>query len=818
MAERQTSFPRLLRRFRLAAELSQEELAARAGLSARAVSDLERGLRASPRPETVRMLAEALRLDAADRAALTAAAHPELAEEFASSVAASPQASSRDLQPSPLALPPLPIPPTRLVGREAEVARLCALLRREEVRLVTLTGPGGVGKTRLALAVAEELAGEERCADGVAFVELAPLRDPDLVASTMAAAMGVREDGGPSLETALKGALRERRLLMVLDNLEHLLPAAPLVAELLAACSGLAVLATSRERLRLRGERVVPVVPLALPEAPDPRRPPPLEGLAGVAAVRLFAERAEEANPDFALTADAAPAVAELVRRLDGLPLAVELAAAWAAVLSPAAMLARLGRRLPLLTGGSRDLPARLRTMRDAIAWSHDLLAREEQVLFRRLAIFAGGFTLEATEHVGGRRALLSVPDAVASLADKSLLRVETPIGDEPRFSMLATIREFGLEQLVASGEEHDIRAAHAAHFISLAERARPHLYGPAPVQSEWLNRLGAAYPDLRDAMSWTIEQGQAVTAVRLATLLHPFWVTRGYVSEERDWLDRALRVPFTGDAGLALRAEAIRHRGTVALRQGDLEAAEGWLEQGIALHRRFGDSAGIARNLFVLAAVAEDRGDDIRAGALYEQAAPLFAAQGAVVQLAETLESLADIDFRSGDLERAARLAAEALAKGREGGDAAAIVQLLVGAAQVAIEQGRLAEARDWLREGAEQARQIDYPEGIIDVLVGYARLAGLSADASLAARLLGAVDALRRTIGVTRITHHELGRRALATARAALADREFEDAWAAGRLLSPAEALAQASVLDSLPFPTLPPQTSPSSAPVSP
>ena len=383
MATTSTStFGALLRHHRLAAGLTQEALAERAGVSARGVQDLERGVRLAPRAETLRLLADALALDGAARAGLIAAAHPELI-------------SPPTARAVPLRQAALPVPATPLVGREGDVAAACALLRRPEVRLLTLTGPGGVGKTRLALAVAAELAGD--FADGVAWIELAPTRDPALVPAVLAGVLGVRESGERPLAELLALALADRQLLLVLDNLEHLLAAAPLLAQLLAVGPHLTLLTTSRVRLRLRGEQELPVLPLALPAATEIVQPP-LAGLAGVAAVRLFVERAGEVHHEFALTPENAPAVAAICRRLDGLPLAIELAAARVKLLPPAALLARLERRLPLLTGGARDLPPRQQTMRDTIAWSYDLLSEPEQTLFRHLAVFTGGCTLEAAE------------------------------------------------------------------------------------------------------------------------------------------------------------------------------------------------------------------------------------------------------------------------------------------------------------------------------------------------------------------------------------------------------------------------------------
>ncbi len=445
----------------------------------------------------------------------------------------------------PLAPGRLPAPLTPLVGRVREARAVVELLGGGVARLLTLTGPGGTGKTRLALTVAAVL--RHDFPDGIAFVDLAPIADPDLVASAIAESLGLREEGGRPLPELLAAHLGERRRLLLLDNFEQVVEAGPLIGALLAACPGLAALITSREPLHVSGEHVFPVPPLALPADDPGAGGANLAELAACDAVALFVQRVRAANPDFALTPENAAAVVAICRRLDGLPLALELAAARGKLLPPAALRVRLERGLELLISGPRDAPARQRTLRDAIAWSHDLLSAEEQALFRRLAVFAGGFTLEAAEEVveapsaesrvpsGTADSALgaghSVLDLVASLAEKSLLwREEGPASaaSEPRFRMLETIREYGLERLAESGEEAEARQRHAAHFLALVEEAEPYLRGE-PAMGSWLDRLEAEHDNLRAAVTWLLDPAagegaeRAEWALRLAGALWGF-------------------------------------------------------------------------------------------------------------------------------------------------------------------------------------------------------------------------------------------------------------------------------------------------------
>jgi non-specific serine/threonine protein kinase len=692
----------------------------------------------------------------------------------------------------------LPVALTPLVGRERELALAKSLLHREDVRLLSITGPGGIGKTRLAVELCRSEV--EAYPDGVVFIPLAAVSEPGQVAAAVRQALGVQEDVGVDARESLIAALRGAASLLVLDNFEHVLEAAPLLTELLAACAQLKIVVTSRALLRLTGEYALPVPPLILPDFDATHS---LEQVSRSPSVRLFVDRVQAVRPSFTLSDETAPLVAGICRHLDGLPLAIELAAAQAAVLPPAALLDRIEARLPLPVMGPRDAPSRLRTINDAVAWSHDLLTDDEKRLFRRISVFAGGFAFDAAEQVAGKEVAserdpssfaVETLGVLSSLVEKSLLLQETR-DQEPRFIMLETIRAFAWDQLVASGEEEPIGDAHAAWVLGLAERHEFAVVMPDGERD--LHRLEVDHPNLLAALTWFERHGNNEGLLRLASSLSGFWIAHNHYREGRDWLERALA--RTMDDTSAIRGRAEIGLGRAISQFGDVERADRLLSDGIARLDRERDAAWTSFALTRQASLANQLGEHERAERLLNQALDVATVvPDAAIAAAITGTILANLGVAAhgrGDLELAIARHEQALRICRERGYTLGAIRSLRDLGDVERDRGDYAHSLDYYRGALDLLSDQADLRVVVDALEGTALAAAAWRQSMLAARLLGAAEKFRMQHGgeflvPTDRTAHE---RAIAAIRSALTEAEIAEAWSAGRQLTVPEAIAE-------------------------
>ena len=687
----------------------------------------------------------------------------------------------------------LPAPLTPLVGREHAALDICTRLHHQEVRLLTLTGAAGVGKTRLGLQVATELS--DTFADGVCFVSLAPLSDPELILPTLTQALSLPEARGGSPLEHLQACLHDKHLLLLLDNFEQVASAAVLLVALLQTCPDLKIVVTSRALLRVRGEYEVRVSPLDLP---DLKQHAGIEALAHNAAVTLFMQRAQAIAPDFILTETNAHIIAAICTHLDGLPLAIELAAARIELLSPQQLLRRLEHRLEVLTGGAQDLPARQQTLCSTLQWSYDLLSPGEQRLFRLLSVFVGGCLLETVEAV--YRTLLdgatSVLDGVQRLLDSNLIFESKHPDGEMRLLMLETIREYGQACLASSGEAEATRQAHAEYYFALAEEAELRLISAEQLQ--WLDRLEQEHDHLRAALSWLLEKEQIELVLRLGRTLWPFWVQHDHLREGQRWLEKALNA--SSSVMTPVRAKALHAAASMAYYGGDLNRAAELCEEGLKLDRELGDKRGIAYALHGLGHIARTKGNYTALRALCEESLPLLQELGDPYQIGGVLYLSAYGFHAQGDDTRACAVANESLALAREVGERQRVADVLHALGLFAYTQGDYAAARTFYEESLIISRTVGEKWVAALCLVGLGAVVAAEGEPARAACLWGAAETLRTELGAF-IPHAEQVpyESSMSTVRAQLSEDIFSSAWAEGRTMSLEQILANQQAMPS-------------------